>query len=163
MPRIVLKAVASSVAILALSGCGARSSFFASSSTDSMGGVSGRVTLIACPGPVGADACPARPAPSVVITFKSLTTEHVETAKTDSTGAYSAMLRAGTYSVVVLGRTPGADLGSPAQPLCPPGIVANPVGCGPSKFLRPVEGPPQITVVAGRTTTADFTFTIPMV
>ena len=162
MGRTACRAFILSILAIAVSGCAASSSLFPGS-TSSTGTVLGHVGIHTCPGPLAADECPARPAPGVVITFKGAVAGRVLTAKTDSTGAYAATLPVGTYSIVVEGRIPGAGLSSHGESPCPPGIVANPVGCGPSKFVRPIEGPAQITVVAGHSITADFFVTFPMV
>jgi hypothetical protein len=163
MRRIALRPLVLTALAIALSGCAATNSFFPGSSTSSTGTVTGHVQIHACPGPLAADECPARPAPGVAITFKPSGSGQAVTAKTDSAGAYSATIPVGTYSIVVGSRSPGAAITPSTQSPCPPGILANPVGCPPSKFFRAVEGPSQITVHAGQTTTADFSITIPMV
>src|ERR1700693_237548 len=100
MGRTALRLLILSIVAIALSGCAATNSFFPGS-TSSTGTVLGHVVIHACPGPLAANECPARPAPGVVITFKGAATGRVVTAKTDLTGAYSATLPAGTYSIVV--------------------------------------------------------------
>ena len=159
--RTALRLLVLSIVAIALSGCAATNAFHPGS-TSSTGTVLGHVVIHACSGPLAANECPARPAPGVVITFKGAATGRVVTAKTDPTGAYSATLPAGTYSILVGGRIPGTGLSSLGQSPCPPGIVANPVGCWPSKFVPPIVGPAHITVVAGHSITADFSITFPM-
>jgi hypothetical protein len=72
--------------------------------------------------------CPPRPMSGVTVTFRS-TGGSVETAKTDSGGAYSIDLAAGTWKVA---------------------LVARPSG-------RLLDGPAEVVVASGRVTVADFT------
>jgi hypothetical protein len=80
--------------------------------------------------------CPARPMAGATLTFQLTGTASASTITTDSSGAYRTDLKPGTYSVQVTSRG------------------------RPSGDFAGFAGPRTVTVVAGKTVTADFTYTI---
>ena len=82
------------------------------------------------------------------LVFQLVSTSNSSTVTTDAAGAYRIDLKPGTYRVWVMQmrfattQTPGAS-------------AANPV-------VDPTAGPAAVTVVAGKTVTKDFTYTIQM-
>ena len=101
----------------------------------STGTVTGHVISRVCGGAYRAQAeetpCAMRAMPDAKLTFKLLNSSTTATATSDSSGAYRADLPPGTYTVEV-------------------------TSSGSSRFT----GPKQVTVIAGQTITADFTFVI---
>jgi hypothetical protein len=130
-----------------LSACGAGASFFGAST----GTVTGHVQMRACGGAYRPEqtGCPARPMTDVTIVFQQAGTSNSFTATTDATGAYRIGLKPGTYTVQP------AEMGSVKLPK--PGADA-----GNSAPVRGFGGPRSVTVVAGKTVTADFSYTIQM-
>lgn len=115
---------------LGLAGCGPGSSLF----TPSTGTVTGHVNVRACGGAnrEGLNGCPTQPVTGARLTFHLIGSSGSSTVTTDATGAYRLDLKPGGYRV---------DVGAVAP------------------FSR-FGGPGQVTVTAGKTVTADFTFTI---
>ncbi len=115
-----------------LSGCGGATLF-----GPARGTVSGHVQVRACGGAYRPEqtGCPARPMAGATITFQVSNSSSSSTT-TDSSGAYRIDLTPGTYSVQVTGE------GSAQR--------------GFAGFA----GPKTVTVVAGKSLTADFTYTI---
>jgi len=114
-----------------LSGCGGGASFFGPGT----GTVAGHVTIRACGGAYRPEqtGCPPQPMAGAKLTFQSIDSASASTIITDSTGAYRIDLKPGTYRV------------KPAE-----GVPAKHGFVGPS----------TVAVVAGKTVTADFTYTI---
>ena len=107
------------------------------------GTVSGHVMVRACGGAYRPDqtSCPTRPLAGARVSFQANGKSF--TATVDSSGAYRIDLKPSTYTAEVAFRN--ATVSSPNLPVEP--------------FPR-VAGPRQITVMAGKTVTADFTFNI---
>src|SRR3989442_3469620 len=114
-----------------LCGCGAGAS-------PATGTVTGHVQTRACGGAYRPEqtGCPARPMVGATLTFQMTGTASASTITTDSSGDYRIDLKPGTYSVQV------TEQGSAKR--------------GFAGFV----GPRTVTVVAGKTVTADFTYTI---
>ena len=114
-----------------LSGCGAGTSPFAPAT----GTVTGHVQSRACGGAYRPEqtGCPVRPMAGATLTFQLIDASSASTVRTDSSGAYRIDLRPGTYSVQLKeqGLANGAFAGSTS-----------------------------VTVVGGKTITADFIYTI---
>jgi len=110
--------------------CGAGTSPFAPAT----GTVSGHVQIRACGGAYRPEqtGCPARPMMGAVLTFQLIDSSSASTTTTDSSGAYRIDLKPGTYIVQV---TEGSA-------------------------KRGLAGPKTVTVVAGKTVTADFIYAI---
>ncbi|HXM51699.1 MAG TPA: carboxypeptidase-like regulatory domain-containing protein [Candidatus Binatus sp.] len=119
---------------IALTGCAAGPIVFGAST----GTVNGHLQLRACGGAYRPEQteCPARPMAGTTVTFQLIDSTSTSTTTTDSSGAYRIDLKPGTYSVQV------AEDGSARR--------------GFAGFT----GPRTVTVVAGKTVTADFTYTI---
>lgn len=99
------------------------------------GAVTGHVTVRGCGGANesgDAPSCRAEPVAGATLTFQSNTSSTSSTVTTDSEGAYRVDLAAGTYSVTLN-------------------------GAGNSFHLA---GPRQVTVTAGKTVTADYSYVI---
>ncbi len=113
-----------------LCGCGAGTSPFASAT----GTVSGHVQTRACGGAYRPEqtGCPARPMVGAKVTFQLIDGSNASTTTTDSSGAYRIDLKPGTYMVQA---SEGPANSAPA-------------------------GPRTVTVVPGKTVTADFIYTI---
>jgi hypothetical protein len=97
------------------------------------GSVTGHVTVRACGGANqdGQARCPVQAFAGAKLAFKQ-DGKTMATATTDATGAYRLSLLTGTYSV---------------EPITPTRISS-------------WNGPRQVTIAAGKTLTADFTYTI---
>jgi hypothetical protein len=117
-----------------LCGCAAGGSL----SGPATGTLTGHVEIRACGGAYRPEqtGCPARPMVGATLTFQVTGTTSASTITTDSSGAYRIDLKPGTYSVQV------TEQGSAKR--------------GFAGFA----GPRTVTVVAGKTVTADFTVTI---
>jgi len=102
------------------------------------GTVTGHVQIRACGGAYRPEqtGCPARPMAGAKLTFQSIDATSTSTTATDSSGAYRIDLKPGTYSVQVMEQ-----------------------GSGQRGFAG-FAGPRTVSVAAGRTVTADFTYTI---
>ena len=100
----------------------------------SVGSVSGHVMVRACGGANREDqtGCPIQPLSGVTLSFKETNASSTATATIDSGGAYRIDLPPGTYMVSLS----NAAVHSPAS------------------------GPHKVSVTAGKTATADFTYTI---
>ena len=99
------------------------------------GTVTGHVTVRACGGAYRSDdvsPCPARPVAGATLTFQSNGTSTPVTVTTDSEGAYHIDLPAGSYAVSLN-------------------------GAGKSSHLA---GPRQVTVTAGKTVIADYSYVV---
>lgn len=132
---------------IGLSGCAAGPALFGPST----GTVAGHVGLRACGGAYrpGQAGCPAQPLSGATISFRLTSgngTPSEPTAVTDTSGAYRVRLATGTYTVWL------SSSGQGPQVFSPPAIVP---GVGTPRR--------QVTVVAGKTVTADFTYTIQLV
>jgi len=103
------------------------------------GTVSGHVMIRVCGGANREEAtpCPTRPVSGATLTFQPDGSSSVSRATTDSSGAYRLDLLPGTYTV-------GVAYGGTAN------------GSTYSRF----NGPRQVTVTAGKTVTADFTYSV---
>jgi hypothetical protein len=132
---------------IALTACAGGPALFGPST----GTVIGHVQLRACRGASLDEptACPPRPMPDVTIRFQLAGTSTSSTTITDSTGSYRVDLKPGTYTVQLL------ETGSAKRPL--PGAFAD-----KASAIRGFTGPRSVTVVAGQTVTADFSYTIQM-
>jgi hypothetical protein len=127
---MISRALIACLLAVALSGCGAGTSPFAPAT----GTVSGHVQTRACGGVYRPEqtGCPARPMIGAKVTFQLIDGSSTSTATTDSSGAYRIDLKPGTYMVQA--------------------------SEGPAKSA--LAGPRTVTVVAGKTVTADFIYTI---
>ena len=116
---------------IALTACAAGPALFGTST----GAVNGHLQLRACGGVYRPEqtGCPARPMAGATLTFQSTDTSSAFTLATDSSGAYRIDLKPGTYRVQAMEK-------------------------GSAK--RGFAGPTSVTVVAGKTVTADYTVTI---
>jgi Carboxypeptidase regulatory-like domain len=128
---------------IGVSGCAGGPALFGPST----GTVTGHVTLRACGGAYRAEqaGCPAQPLAGATVAFR-LTSggdTSARTVVTDAGGAYRVELAPGVYTVTL------TSIGHGPAALSPPAI-APAVGSAPR----------QVTVVAGKTVTADFTYTI---
>lgn len=129
-----------------LCGCGAGAALFGPST----GTVTGHVQIRACGGANqgGQTSCPTRPYAGVTLTF-ALTpaagTGPEKTATTDANGAYRIVLAPGTYTVTAA--HPSSTAPQPQAFADAPAVA------------RGFE-PRQVTVTAGKTLTADFTYVI---
>jgi len=118
---------------LVLSGCGA----IINSAGPTSGRVAGHVTVRACGGAntENQTGCQAHPSPGVKLAFKETASSQISYATTDAAGAYNITLPAGNYEVTL-------------QP-------------GDTPWTTGDHGPPRkLTVVAAKTVTADFGYTI---
>jgi len=117
-----------------LAGCGGVASLFAPAT----GTVTGHVQIRACGGAYRPEqsGCPTHAMAGARLTFQLNNTSNVSRVTTDSSGAYRLDLKPGTYSVQVMQE--GA------------------AGRGFAGFA----GPRTFTIVAGKTVTADFIYTI---
>jgi hypothetical protein len=132
-----------------LSSC-AGGAFLAAPAT---GKVTGHVEVRVCGGAYRLDqpACQAHAAAGIVLSFHPVTASGTQSdghATTDAKGAYTITLAPGTYSVnpataeaYATGPAPQAFVGSAMAP-------------------RGFDGPRQVTVIAGKTVTADFAYLI---
>lgn len=132
------------LAILAglLCGCAATPASFGLST----GTVSGHVMVRACGGAYRLDqnGCRVGPADGARVTFVLAGSSERVTATTDANGAYRLTLKPGSYGVQV--EQPGEQSPLPTV--------------GRSGAARGYAGPQQVTVLAGKTITADFSYTI---
>lgn len=113
------------------------------------GTVSGHLQVRACGGAYRPEqtACPTSPMVGATLGFEQLDTSSPATAMTDSAGAYRIDLKPGTYRVHLVAFVWAALATSPtASPVVVPGSSE----------------PRTVTVVAGKTVTEDFTYTIQM-
>ena|ERR1700730_3225980 len=117
-----------------LAGCGGLASWFAPAT----GTVTGHVQIRACGGANRPQqtGCPAQPMAGAALTFQPVGAASPSKITTDSSGAYRIDLKPGTY------RVHATEQGSTRQ--------------GFAGF----SGPTTVTVGAGKTVTADFTYTI---
>jgi len=132
---------------VALTACGAGTSFLGPSS----GTVTGHVQLRACGGAYRPDqtSCQAQPMADASLVFHEVGTSNSSSVTTDSAGAYRIDLKAGTYNVRV------TEIGA-AKTQRPGAFADNPAAVGGSP------GATTVTVVAGQTVTKDLTYTIQM-
>ena len=138
------RAVLGCLLLIGLSGCAAGPALFGPST----GTVTGHVWLRACGGAYRPDqaGCPAQPLSGATLSFRLTSgngSSPAQTAVTETRGAYLVRLAPGTYTVW-LSPTGQGTAGFP-RPAIVPGVGA---------------GPRQVTVVAGKTVTADFTYTV---
>ncbi|TMD42278.1 MAG: carboxypeptidase regulatory-like domain-containing protein [Chloroflexi bacterium] len=127
---------------LLLCGCAAGPAIFGPST----GTVAGHVTIRACGGAYRIDqnGCRVSAAAGARLTLSLAGSSESATATTDAGGAFRMTLKPGTYGVHI-------ELqGSPAAPASSPNSAA----------ARGFAGPKQVTVSAGKTVKADFTYTI---
>jgi carboxypeptidase family protein len=112
----------------------------------STGTVTGYVMVGACGGAYRLDqnGCRVGPADGAQVTFVLAGSSERTTASTDASGAYRLTLKPGTYGVQV--EQQGMKSPVPAA--------------GNAGSSHGYAGPKQVTVSAGRTVTADFTYTI---
>ena len=98
------------------------------------GTVTGHVQVRACGGAYRPEqtGCPASPMRGAALTFQLIDSSSASTTTTDSSGAYRTDLKPGTYIVQVM----------------------------EGSVKRDLAGPRTVTVVAGKTLTADFIYTI---
>jgi len=117
-----------------LAGCGGVASLF----TPAPGTVTGHVQIRACGGANRPQqtGCPAQPMAGATLTFQRIDAGSPSKITTDSSGAYRIDLTPGSY------RVHATEEGSTRQ------------------GLAGFSGPTTVTVVAGKTVTADFTYTI---
>jgi Carboxypeptidase regulatory-like domain len=125
----------------ALSACAAGPALFGSS----MGTVNGHLQVRACGGPNRAQQteCPARPMAGATLMFEPSGGTSSSTVTTDSAGAYRIDLKPGTYRVHL------TQMGS-SRPI----IAAN------QAAIPAFADPRTVDVVAGKTLTEDFIYTI---
>jgi len=136
------RAVVGWLLTISLSSCAAGPAIFGPST----GTLTGHVTVRACGGAYRPEqsGCAERPLAAGTLTFRLSVTNgsgSEKTATTDANGVYSITLPPGTYAVTV---TPGVTHQAPT------GIGAV-VGDA---------APRRVTVVAGRTVTSNFTYTL---
>lgn len=141
MDKDVQAALNACLLAIALTACGAG---------PSTGTVTGHVQLRVCGGAYRPDqtSCPSHPMADATLAFQLVGASNSSTAITDSAGAYRIDLKPGTYSARVMEmrfattQQPGAFADNPA--------------------VDGSRGPNTVTVVAGKTATEDFSFTIQM-
>lgn len=130
--NVIKRVVAAAVLGFTLSGCAT----ITGTSSPTSGRVTGHVTVRACGGAntENQNGCKAQPAPGVTLTFTEKATTRLTRVSTDATGAYSVTLSPGSYEVKPqFSQSPGL----------------------------PRDGQTgQVTVVAGKTVTANFSYTI---
>src|ERR1700758_4998968 len=138
VPRRSLLAIIATL----LCGCAATPASFGPST----GTVSGHVMVRACGGAYRLDqnGCRVGPADGAQVTFMLAGSSERATASSDATGAYRLTLKPGTYDVQIEQR----------------GMPSPVPAAGNAGSSRGYAGPKQVTVSAGRTVTADFTYTI---
>ena len=114
------------------------------------GTVSGHLQLRACGGAYRPEqtACPTSPLVDAILSFEPVAGSSPATATSDSAGAYRIDLKPGTYRVHLVAFRWAALATSP---------TASPVA------VRGSSEPRTVTVVAGKTVTEDFTYTIQVV
>jgi hypothetical protein len=136
------RSIVLAMAATLLTGCAAGPALFG----QSIGAVSGKVSLRSCGGAnrEGQPACRVAAAAGAHLTFKAASGGAAD-AKTDAQGGYRVELKPGSYTVTV-------TLSSSKAPL--------PAGFADNLPYRGYAGPKVVTVVAGKTVTADFTYTI---
>jgi len=112
----------------------------------SSGTVTGHVMVRACGGAYRLDqnGCRVGPAEGAQVTFVLAGASQGATAITDASGAYRLTLKPGTYVVQIE----------------PQGMTSPVPAAGTAGSSRGYAGPKQVTVSAGRTVTADFTYTL---
>ena len=117
-----------------LAGCGGVASLFAPAT----GTVTGHVQIRACGGAYRPEqsGCPTHPMAGARLTFQLINTSDVSRVTTDSSGAYRIDLKPGSYAVQVMDN--GAE----------------------KRGFAGFAGPRTVIVVAGKTVTADFAYTI---
>jgi hypothetical protein len=117
-----------------LAGCGGGASFFAPAT----GTVTGHVQIRACGGAYRPEqsGCPAQPMAGARLTFQLIGSSSPSTVTTDSSGAYRIGLKPGSYSVQVMEEAAA------------------------KRGFAGFSGPRTVTIVAGKTVTADFAYTI---
>jgi hypothetical protein len=113
----------------------------------STGTVSGHVSVRVCGGAYRTDqtGCPARPLTEAIVSFRLTSANGAareQTAVTDASGAYTIKLAPGTYTVTLTAAWIPVVGSSQASPV-------------PARTV-----PRQVTVAAGKTVTADLTYTI---
>ena len=140
------------IATMALAGCAAGPAL----GGPATGHVTGTVIVRACGGAFGEDQAPCRVSSALEaeFVFQLGGAGVMQTATTDVNGRYGIDLKPGTYTVQVIGirvTSVRASHAGSASPLAP---ASTSNGAGRVAGRRTVE------VVAGRTVTADFTFTI---
>ena len=137
------RAVFGCLLTLGLSGCAGGPALFGPAT----GTVSGHVALRACGGAYRPEqaSCPAQPMAGAIVSIRPTSGGGTpeRTVATDAGGTYRVELTPGTYNVTL------TSTGHGSQAFSPPAI-APAVGSAPR----------QVTVVAGKTVTADFTYTI---
>ena len=113
------------------------------------GTVSGHLQLRACGGAYRPEqtACPTSPLVDAILSFQLVAGSSPATVTSDSAGAYRIDLKPGTYRVHLVAFRWAALAPSP---------IASPVAVPGSSETR------TVTVVAGKTVTEDFTYTIQM-
>ena len=128
--------------VLMLCGCAAGPAIF----RPSTGTVAGHVAIRACGGAYRMDqmGCRVNPAAAARLTFVPSDGSPSATGTTDLSGAYRVALKPGTYSVQLVLHTSGSP-----SPAIQRGTTS-----------RGYIGPKQVDVSAGKTVTADFTYTI---
>ena len=141
--------VAGGLLAIALSSC-AGGAFLAAPPT---GAVTGHVEFRVCGGAYRIDqpSCQAHAVAGTVLTFHPVGASGKQSdghATTDAKGAYTIALAPGTYSV-----NPGTG---PAYPSGPQPQALLDSAMAPRGFT----GPRQITVIAGKTVTADFAYLV---
>jgi hypothetical protein len=126
-----------------LSGCAGGSALFGAAT----GRVTGHVVSRACGGAYREDqpGCHTAPLAGEVLNFRLRGSSDVETATTDSAGAYRIDLKPGTYAI---------DLRAPNA--APQAATLTPCACRPPHFA----GPTTLSVTAGKSLVADFSWTI---
>ena len=131
--KVMKRTLATIVLGFVLTGCAA----FTGTSSPSSGRLAGHVTVRACGGAntENQTGCQPHPSPGVTLVFKEAASGRLSHTTTDATGGYAITLSPGSYEVTI---QPGDSLGT----------------------MRDHGPPRQVTVVAGKTTTADFAYTI---
>lgn len=142
--RMLKRSLVVGLAAIALSACGGQLA-----GTPSTGTVTGHVQLRVCGGAAIADQPPCRvsPAQGTTLTFDAgQPGVNKHNAVTNAAGAYSIALAPGTYTISI-----GAAV-----------VPGPPETQGASSAAAPqsLAGPRQVTVVAGKTVTADFAFVV---
>ncbi len=140
---MVKRALFGCLLVIALSACAAGPAIFGPST----GTVTGHVTLRACGGAYrpGQAGCAVRPLAGAGVSFEIVPANgkgSERTAVTDANGAYSITVAPGIYAVTTTLKP--QELPAIAGAATVPGLAS----------------PRQVTVVAGKTVTADFTYTI---
>jgi hypothetical protein len=139
---MVLRRALLAIIAALMCGCGATPAGFGPST----GTVTGHVMMRDCGGAYRLDqnGCRVGPADGAQVSFVLAGSSERVTAGTDASGAYRLTLKPGPYNVQIEQQ----------------GMTSPVPAAGNAGASHGYAGPKQITVSAGRTVTADFTYTI---